>query len=49
MSETSKSIKPMQHFQMSDFLRGQASRIMTSVANNDDTGFVCKHGKPVMK
>ena len=35
----------MRHFNMADFLRGQASRILTSVSETDDTGFVCKHGK----
>ncbi len=47
MSEDRKSIVPMQHYQMSDFLRGQASRIITSVSEDDNTGFVCKHGKPI--
>ena len=47
MSEDRKSIVPLQHYQMSDFLRGQASRIITSVSEDDNTGFVCKHGKPI--
>ena len=38
----------MRHFNMADFLRGQASRILTSVSKTDDTGFVCKHGKPIV-
>ena len=47
MPENGKSIVPMKHYNMSDFLRGQASRIITSVSEKDDTGFVLKHGKPI--
>ena len=39
MTEKSKSITPMRHFNMADFLRGQASRILTSVSETDDTVF----------
>ena len=46
MSEK-KSITPMEHYNMSDFLRGQASKIITSVSDEDHTGFICKHGKPI--
>ena len=48
MTEKRKSITPMRHSNMADFLRGQASRILTSVSETDDTGFVCKHGKPIV-
>ena len=44
MPEKRKSIEPMQHYKMSEFLRGQASGIITKVADEDRTGFVCKHG-----
>ena len=47
MLENGKSIEPMKHYNMSDFLRGQASRIITAVSEKDDTGFVLKHGKPI--
>lgn len=47
MSDKQKHIEPMQHYNMSDFLRGQASKIITSVSDGDHTGFVCKHGKPI--
>lgn len=47
MSEIKKSITPMEHYNMSDFLRGQASKIFTSISNEDKTGFVLKNGKPV--
>ena len=32
MSEAKKSITPMEHYNMSDFLRGQASKIITSIS-----------------
>ena len=32
---------------MSDFLRGQASKIVTAVAEEDKTGFILKNGKPL--
>lgn len=48
MSEKRKSIIPMEHYNMSDFLRGQASKIITSVSEEDKAGFVLKHGKPMV-
>lgn len=47
MSDIKKSITPMEHYNMSDFLRGQASKIFTSISNEDKSGFVLKNGKPV--
>lgn len=47
MSESKKSITPMEHYNMSDFLRGQASKIVTSVSEEDKTGFILKNGKPL--
>ena len=43
-----KSIKPMEHYNMSDFLKGQASKIITKVAEEDTTGYVLKHGTPMV-
>ena len=49
MSETKKkSIKPMEHYNTSDFLRGHASQIITKVSEEDTTGYVLKHGKPMV-
>lgn len=49
MSEPKKkSIKPMEHYNMSDFLRGHASKIITKVSEEDTTGYVLKHGKPMV-
>ena len=47
MSESKKSITPMQHYNMSDFLRGQASKIITTISDEDKAGFVLKNGKPL--
>ena len=47
MPEAKKSITPMEHYNMSDFLRGQASKIITAVAEEDKTGFILKNGKPL--
>ena len=47
MPDIGKSIKPMKHYNMSDFLRGQASRIITSISEDDRAGFVLKNGKPL--
>ena len=45
MSEPKKSITPMEHYNMSDFLRGQASKIITTISDEDKAGFVLKNGK----
>lgn len=47
MADTRKSITPMEHYNMSDFLRGQASKIITSISTEDRTAFVLKNGKPM--
>lgn len=47
MAEVKKSITPMEHYNMSDLLRGQASKIVTAVSEEDKTGFILKNGKPL--
>ena len=47
MPEVKKSITPMEHYNMSDFLRGKASKIITAIAEEDKTGFILKNGKPL--
>ncbi len=47
MAEERKSIIPMEFYNMSDFLRGQSSKIITAVSDDDKTGFVLKNGKPI--
>ncbi|WP_027107106.1 type II toxin-antitoxin system Phd/YefM family antitoxin [Ligilactobacillus ceti] len=39
--------KTMKFYNMSDFLRGKSSQIITKTSDDDDTAFVMKHGKPV--
>lgn len=33
---------------MSDFLKGQVSKIFTKVSEEDNVGYVLKHGKPMV-
>ena len=40
-----KSKQPMEHYNMSDLLRGQASKIITAISEKDTAGFVLKNGK----
>ena len=47
MVEERKSIIPMGFYNMSDFLRGQSSKIITAVSDDDKTGVVLKNGKPI--
>ena len=47
MAEVKKSITPMEHYNMSDVLRGQASKIITTISTEDKAGFVLKNGKPM--
>ena len=42
-----KSKQPMEHYNMSDLLRGQASKIITAISEKDTAGFVLKNGKPL--
>ena len=38
----------IEHFyNMSDFLRGQSSKLITGLSDEDKTAFVLKNGKPV--
>lgn len=49
MSENKqKAKKPMEHHNMADFLRGQSSKILTSLSNEDKTAFILKNGKPIV-
>lgn len=38
---------PMEHYNMSDFLKGQSSKIITAISCEDKAGFVLKNGKPL--
>lgn len=39
--------QPMEFYNMSDFLRGQSSKLITGLSDEDRTAFVLKNGKPV--
>ena len=39
--------EPMDFYNMSDFLRGQSSRLITRLSDEDRTAFVLKNGKPI--
>lgn len=43
-----KPIEPMEHHNIGDFLKGQSSKILTSIADGDKTAFVLKNGKPIV-
>ncbi|MBQ6134300.1 MAG: type II toxin-antitoxin system Phd/YefM family antitoxin [Lachnospiraceae bacterium] len=47
MADEKRSITPMEHYNMTDFLKGQASKIITSISEEDTSGFVLKNGKPL--
>lgn len=36
----------MDFYNMSDFLRGQSSKIISKLADNDEAAFILKNGKP---
>ena len=47
MSHFQKGKIPMEHYNMSDLLRGQASKIITAISENDTAGVILKNGKPL--
>ena len=47
MADEKRSITPMEHYNMTDFLKGQASKIITSISEDDTSGFVLNNGKPL--
>jgi PHD/YefM family antitoxin component YafN of YafNO toxin-antitoxin module len=48
MANEEKSHKqPMEFYNMSDFLKGQSSKLITGLSEEDKTAFVLKNGKPV--
>lgn len=40
------SKKTMDFYNMSDFLRGQSSKIITRLSENDEATFILKNGEP---
>lgn len=46
MSEK-KVIMPMEHLNIGEFNRGQSSKLIRNLAENDKTAFIQKNGKPI--
>ncbi|MFS0615592.1 MULTISPECIES: type II toxin-antitoxin system Phd/YefM family antitoxin [Bacillota] len=46
-SEDKVQKQPMDFYNMSDFLRGQSSKLITKLSEEDRTAFVLKNGKPI--
>lgn len=38
---------PMEHLNIGEFNRGQASKLIRELSKNDRTGFILKNGKPI--
>jgi len=48
MGQEDKTQKqPMEFYNMSDFLKGQSSKLITRLSNEDKAAFVLKNGKPI--
>ena len=47
MTDNMKAKSPMQHINMTDLLKGQASKIITALSAEDKTAFIQKNGKPL--
>lgn len=42
-----KSKAPMEHFNIGEFNRGQSSKIIRTLVEQDNTAFIQKNGKPI--
>ena len=47
MTLEKKSKVPMEHFNIGEFNRGQSSKLIRSLCENDKSAFVLKNGKPI--
>lgn len=47
MTLEKKSKVPMEHFNIGEFNRGQSSKLIRNLSENDKTAFVLKNGKPI--
>lgn len=43
----SHALVPMEHYNITEFLRGKSSQIITKIANEDTSAFILKNGKPM--
>lgn len=46
MTENKKT-KPMNFYNMTSFLKGQSSKIITGLSEKDEVGYILKNGKPL--
>ncbi len=42
-----KELVPMEHLNIGEYNRGQASKLIRGLAENDKTAFIQKNGKPI--
>lgn len=42
-----KGIVPMEHFNIGEFNRGQSSKLIRKLTEEDNTSFIHKNGKPI--
>lgn len=47
LNKKDSGIKPLKHYNIADFNRGQSSKIIRKIEEEDSTAFVLKHGKPI--
>ncbi len=42
-----KTKAPMEHFNIGEFNKGQASKLIRGLVESDNTGYIQKNGKPI--
>lgn len=47
LNDNKKTKMPMEHLNIGEFNRGQASKIIRNLVENDKTAFIQKNGKPI--
>ena len=47
MNEDKKPKAPMEHLNIAEFNRGQSSKLIRTLVEEDKAAFICKHGKPL--
>ncbi len=45
--DSKKQKSPMEHFNIAEFNRGQSSKIIKNLVEEDKTAFIQKNGKPI--
>lgn len=47
MDKGKKEKVPMEYFNIGEFNRGQSSKLIRDLSENDKSGFILKNGKPI--